>query len=268
MAAAPYSRREPSLPQGHPSVDSIRPPTEQAAPAKTVSFELLFPDPHSRVRLPLRVSVFPHDTTESIVITVRNFYGLYSSATVFKGVSFEDAQGRTLIARYENFTDQMTVYVRVFEGEPSPGTYQSSEYQQAVVNGDSYPSHAPLPFSEHIARATSRTAGRRSPSPCNQQRRSASAGKFRSNASSARGSAYQEGFDHQGDAMNGYTSGDGAPGSSSSKNKDHLGNTDISLDNIVEGHRRKRAKFESSVRGHRVKAATLCHDANPLSTSI
>jgi hypothetical protein len=48
--------------------------------------------------------------------------------------------------------------------------------------------------------------------------------------------------------MNGYTSGDGAPGSSCGKNKDHLGNTEISLENIVEGGRRKRAKFESSVR--------------------
>lgn len=49
--------------------------------------------------------------------------------------------------------------------------------------------------------------------------------------------------------MNGYSSGDGAPGSVSSRSKsDHIGNTEISLDNIVEGGRRKRAKFESSVR--------------------
>lgn len=49
--------------------------------------------------------------------------------------------------------------------------------------------------------------------------------------------------------MNGYSSGDGAPGSVSSRTKsEHLGNTEISLDNIVEGGRRKRAKFESSVR--------------------
>ena len=48
--------------------------------------------------------------------------------------------------------------------------------------------------------------------------------------------------------MNGYSSGDGAPGSVSSKTRsEHIGNTEISLDNIVEGGRRKRAKFESSV---------------------
>ncbi|KAB5563057.1 putative C6 finger domain protein [Coniochaeta sp. 2T2.1] len=241
MVDAPYSSREPSVPHSHTNFESIRPPTEQAAPAKTVSFEHLLPDHHhSRVRLPLRISIFPHDTTDSIVATVRNFYGIYPSPTVTKGISFEDAEGRTLIARYENFTDQMTVFVRVFDQSPSPhGISQSPAYQQAVLNGDSHPGHAPHPFSEHIARATSRTAGRRSPSPGSQQRRSTSAGKPRSNASSTRGySAYQDGLDNQGDALNGYTSGDGAPGSSSSKNRDHLGNT--------EGHRRKRAKFESS----------------------
>jgi hypothetical protein len=47
--------------------------------------------------------------------------------------------------------------------------------------------------------------------------------------------------------VNGYTSGDGAPNSSSGKSKEQLGNTEISLENIVEGGRRKRAKFESSV---------------------
>jgi hypothetical protein len=47
--------------------------------------------------------------------------------------------------------------------------------------------------------------------------------------------------------MNGYSSGDNAPGSSSGKSKEQIGSTEISLDNIVEGGRRKRAKFESSV---------------------
>jgi hypothetical protein len=47
--------------------------------------------------------------------------------------------------------------------------------------------------------------------------------------------------------MNGYSSGDGAGSVSSRTKSEHLGNTEISLDNIVEGGRRKRAKFESSV---------------------
>jgi hypothetical protein len=45
------------------------------------------------------------------------------------------------------------------------------------------------------------------------------------------------------DAMGGYSSGDGA----TSSTKEQFGNTDISVENIVEGGRRKRAKFESSV---------------------
>jgi hypothetical protein len=51
----------------------------------------------------------------------------------------------------------------------------------------------------------------------------------------------------QSDAMNGYSSGDGTGSVSSRTKSEHLGNTEISLDNIVEGGRRKRAKFESSV---------------------
>ncbi|EHK99445.1 hypothetical protein M7I_4744 [Glarea lozoyensis 74030] len=118
---------------------------------KSVAFELLFPEsPQYRARLPMRVQIFPHDTTDSIITTVKNFYGLYAGPGGAKGVSFEDDQGNTLIARYENLRNNMIV-------------------------------------------------------------------------------------------------GDGAPGSVSSRTKsEHIGNTEISLDNIVEGGRRKRAKFESS----------------------
>ena len=75
-------------------------------------------------------------------------------------------------------------------------------------------------------------------------KKSRSRSGFKSRGSSAHGSF----ADNQSDGMNGYSSGDGAPGSVSSKTKsEHIGNTEISLDNIVEGGRRKRAKFESSV---------------------
>jgi len=52
--------------------------------------------------------------------------------------------------------------------------------------------------------------------------------------------------DGLGDSFNGYSSSDGAAGTSS-RVKEQLGNTDISVENIVEGGRRKRTKFESSV---------------------
>lgn len=52
------------------------------------------------------------------------------------------------------------------------------------------------------------------------------------------------------DAMKGYSSSDGEGGSVTSSRKaksEQLASADISLNNILEGNRRKRAKFESSV---------------------
>lgn len=240
---------------------------------KSVAFELLFPEsPQYRARLPMRVQIFPHDTTESIITTVKNFYGLYAGPGGAKGVSFEDEQGNTLIARYENLRNNMVVYVRVTE-EPTTatGVYGPSSYhsgspvvQQAFYAGDAQTMPPPQPaqalnYGQPLSRPTSRTSRKRSISPgSGRGRRSASANTnpplqlkksrsrsgFKSRGSSAHGS-FADGYS---DGMNGYSSGDGAPGSVSSKTKsEHIGNTEISLDNIVEGGRRKRAKFESSV---------------------
>lgn len=238
---------------------------------KSVAFELLFPEsPQYRARLPMRVQIFPHDTTDSIVTTVKNFYGLYAGPGGAKGVSFEDEHGNTLIARYENLRNNMVVYVRVIEEpSPPPGTYGPSSYhsgspviQQAYYAGDGHHMPPPQPaqalnYGQPLSRPTSRTSRKRSMSPNSRGRRSASASTnrpplkksrsrsgFKSRGSSAHGSF----ADNHSDGMNGYSSGDGAPGSVSSKTKsEHIGNTEISLDNIVEGGRRKRAKFESSV---------------------
>ena len=52
------------------------------------------------------------------------------------------------------------------------------------------------------------------------------------------------------DTTKGYASSDGEGGSVTSSRKarsEQLASAEISLDNIVEGNRRKRAKFESSV---------------------
>lgn len=238
---------------------------------KSVAFELLFPEsPQYRARLPMRVQIFPHDTTDSIVTTVKNFYGLYAGPGGAKGVSFEDEQGNTLIARYENLRNNMVVYVRVIE-EPVPvaGTFASQPYhsvspvmQQTYYPGDGHHMPPPPPaqalsYGQPLSRPNSRTSRKRSVSPNGRGRRSTSVNTnplppkksrsrsgFKSQASSAHGSF----ADIHSDGLTGYSSGDGAPGSVSSKTKsEHLGNTEISLDNIVEGGRRKRAKFESSV---------------------
>lgn len=240
---------------------------------KSVAFELLFPEsPQYRARLPMRVQIFPHDTTDSIVTTVKNFYGLYAGPAGARGVSFEDEQGNTLIARYENLRNNMVVYVRVID-EPSPpqGAYGPSSYHSgSPVVVDAYypgdddhrmpppqPAQA-LSYGQPLSRPASRASRKRSLSPNGVRgRRSASANtnppaikKSRSRSGfKSRGSSTHGSFaDNHSDALNGYSSGDGAPGSVSSRTKsEHLGNTEISLDNIVEGGRRKRAKFESSV---------------------
>ena len=56
--------------------------------------------------------------------------------------------------------------------------------------------------------------------------------------------------DPNNDAGNGYSSSDNGAGSISGSRKarsEQFASAEISLDNVVEGGRRKRAKFESSV---------------------
>lgn len=243
-------------------------PYDSPAP-KSVAFELLFPEsPQYRARLPMRVQIFKHDTTESIVTTVKNFYGLYAST---KGVSFENVQGETLIARYENLEHNSTVYVRVIDDvSQSPNRYEQPYHALANAPHQAYvledmrqmpPPHPiqALSYGQADSRPMSRASHKRSVSPnSGRGRRSASASvnpplptkKPRSRSGyKSRGSSTHGSFaELHSDGLNGYSSGDGGAGSVSSKTKsEHLGNTEISLDNIVEGGRRKRAKFESSV---------------------
>jgi len=237
---------------------------------KSVAFELLFPEsPQFRARLPMRVQIFPHDTTESIVTTVKNFYGLYAGPGGAKGVSFEDEQGNTLIARYENLRNNMVVYVRVIEetsGTPDAYGPHSCDTASPVKQQGYYPAEQhnmpppqpaqALSYGQPLSRPTSRTSQKRSVSPNGRGRRSVSTSanipvnkKPRSRSGyKSRGSSTHGSFaDMHSDHMNGYSSGDGAGSVSSRTKSEHLGNTEISLDNIVEGGRRKRAKFESSV---------------------
>ncbi|TLD21553.1 hypothetical protein PspLS_08911 [Pyricularia sp. CBS 133598] len=225
---------------------------------KNVRFELVSSEsPQHRARLPMRVQIYPHDATESIVTTVKNFYGLYSSPTSSKGVSFEDEAGNTMIARYENFRNNMVVYVRVIE-EPtaSAGSFGAHSYHhpnavgaQMYFSPDAYGSQAGSHVQQleaHLSRPASRTSRRRSPSPnIGRSARSTSVGTNNSGAPKSRSRSTKYRGDG-GESHNGYSSGDGAPGSNSGRNKDQIGNTEISVENIVEGGRRKRAKFESS----------------------
>jgi hypothetical protein len=250
----------------------------QASPTpKNVAFELLWPEsPTYRARLPMRVQIFPHDTTDSIITTVKNFYGLYDGPGGAKGVSFEDEHGTTLIARYENFRNAMIVYVRVVHEYPDsssaygPPPYHSTSprmpNQQIYYGGPQYHMPPPQPaqilnYGQPPSRPNSRAARKRSISPqSGRGRRSTSAStnqghgskvsRPRSAMKSRGSSAHGSQLDPNNDAVNGYSSSDGGQGSVSGSRKarsEQLSSAEISLDNIVEGGRRKRAKFESSV---------------------
>ncbi|KAF2087438.1 hypothetical protein K490DRAFT_42375 [Saccharata proteae CBS 121410] len=211
---------------------------------KHVSFELLLQE--HRARLPMRVNIYPHDTTESIVATVKNFHGIYESQG--QGVSFEDRNGNTLIARYENFEHNMTVYVRVITVDrPQPC------FDDITPRPSMSPRKGQLdePFEmlpPHHARPSSRAARKRSTSPQNSHgRRSAST----STNPKSRG---RQGRKWEYATMNPYPEGTHADysdsecgeGSVTSSRRENLASAEISLDNILEGGRRKRAKFDSS----------------------
>lgn len=250
-----------SMGASYQETDNFVPP-ESMSPTKTaepkhVSFELLLPQsPQHRARLPMRVNIFPHDTTDSIITTVKNFYGLYER----RGVCFEDRQGNTLIARYENFTQNMVVYVRVTAEDPeveefSPAPRQSLSPRRPRLDEPFQMLPPSLNHQQPTSRPTSGTAGRRSNSPQpGRGRRSASAStntKIRTRPlAKSRGSSSHGSFaDPHGDAANGFSDSDGGNASVTSSRRgknEQVASADISLDNIVEGGRRKRAKFDSS----------------------
>lgn len=224
-------------------------PTKQVQP-KHISFELLLPQsPAHKARLPMRVNIYPHDTTDSIITTVKNFYGLYER----RGVIFEDRHGNLLIARYENFEHGMVVYVRVSPEDPDAEDYSPDPCQQTVSPrrprphlDEAFQMLPPMSHPQVGHRAGSRAARQsHSPQP-GRGRRSASASKrMRSSAKSRNNSSHGSFADAHGD---GFSDSDGEHSVSSSRRsrKEPLASADISVDNIVEGGRRKRAKFDSS----------------------
>lgn len=230
---------------------------------KNVAFELhLDGASNYRARLPMRVQIFPHDTTDSIVTTVKNFYGIYEGAA--KGVSFEDDQGNTLIARYENFKNNMVVKVRVIQdysphfntqslmGYPPGSPFKASHPDDALQMLPPQPAQI-LHYGQPPSRPASRVSRKQSASPrLGRGTRSTSAQKLRSRSGAkSQGNSFQGTLeDLHSDTVNGYSDSDGGAGSVSSSRKarsEQLASAEISLDNILEGNRRKRAKFESSV---------------------
>lgn len=225
-------------------------PTKQVQP-KHISFELLLPQsPAHKARLPMRVNIYPHDTTDSIITTVKNFYGLYER----RGVIFEDRHANLLIARFENFEHGMTVYVRVSPEDPDADDYSPAS-RPPTISPRRHRPHLEEPFQmlpptlhqQAASRGGSRPARQsHSPQP-GRGRRSASVSKrMRTSVKSRANSSHGSFAEVNGD----YSDSDGDHGSVTSSRrsrKEPLASADISVDNIVEGGRRKRAKFDSSV---------------------
>ena len=264
--------------QNVPAVYNLSP----VSPApKNITFKLLDPATNQTARLPMRVQIWAHDTTDSIVSTAKNFFGLYEEAV--KGLSFEDEHGNTLIARYENFQNNMTVYVRVIpnfspvwqphgQNHPSASPINAPRISQLSEGFHMPPPQAApaqiLDYGQPVSRPASRIARKQSASPRpGRNRRSVSAQKPRSRSGMISREGSFQGYpnDMHSDIMKGYSSSDGEGGSVTSSRKarsEQLASAEISLDNILEGNRRKRAKFESSVSIDRVtsiyKSALHC----------
>lgn len=206
---------------------------------KHVVFQLIDPeDPRIQARLPMRVMISPHDTADSIITTVKNFYGLYEY-----GVSFENRDGISIIAAFDNFENDMVVYVRTVAQPPS------SHSERGFTTSPSKPTlgapiemRAPHHSNVHSPSRSAARSALRSRSPHSDYGpRSVSAAPARRPKSKSKDINVHDDAD-------GYSSDDGANGSvtSSRRSRTEQVNAEISVNNIVEGGRRQRA-FESSV---------------------
>ncbi|KAK4919353.1 hypothetical protein LTR49_013053 [Elasticomyces elasticus] len=209
---------------------------------KHVVFQLIdTTDPRIQARLPMRVMISPSDTTDSIITTIKNFYGLYDY-----GVSFENKDGFGMIAAYDNFENDNVVYVRTVAQPLS----NSGDHGRSTVSpkrptlGAPFEMRPPqLTHAHSPSRSAAQSHGVRSMSPHSELgRRSASAvpgGKHRMHRTKSKDNSVAD--------TDIYSSDDNGGGSvtSSRRSKTEQINAEISADNIVEGGRRKRA-FESS----------------------
>ena len=171
---------------------------------------------------------------------MKNFYGLYEGS----GVAFQDSEGATIIPRYENLTDDTTVPVRVTKEvtESVPPTPSVSSLPQTWGSNNMPPPWRNL--TQHAYGAVSAAASPQrgiSPIVAGDRRRSV--------PDAGRGPAdiYDAASDSDGGNM--------SVSSSKKAKSDNVTTAEISVENIVEGGRRQRAKFESSVSGHVVCAS-------------
>lgn len=193
----------------------------------------------------MRVQIYPHDTTDSIVTTVKNFYGIYDGTA--SGVSFEDEHGTTLIARYENLKNNMTVYVRVIPIQPFGDSFYGgfpTERKRPSLGEPFQMVDGMAPVMDQPSRPSSRLARKRSTSPSNRSLRSASQHKQASRSGiKSRGSSIHGGYPDEDPGLS-----DTESTYTRKSRGDTFASSEISMENILQDGRRKRPKFDSSVR--------------------
>lgn len=210
---------------------------------KTINFQLLLSSAgQHRARLPLRIRVGCHDGPDKIVETVKSFYGLYEG----EGVSFQDHNDVAVTAHYDSVPNNATIFVRII---PEPLELHENGPRMIAAGSPRKPRLEepfqmlpPLPYT----RPSSRTAHKCTTSPPSGRNRRDGPARVQPQLKTKTSSMGE--LDH--DIGNGHSDSDAGSVSVSSSRRaksDHLASADISVDNIVEGGRRKRAKFESSV---------------------
>ena len=185
---------------------------------------------YSHARLPLRVHINKHDSTESIISSVKTFFGIHDGM----GVSFENEEGNNIIPRYENVASETDIQVRLTQDMdpviPGPTTFTASPSKS--IHG--------LPWitmpAPQLSRPASRNAKGRESSPDSARKHRSLVGKPVPLSKSSR----QLSTDDLSDS-------DGGSVSVTSSRRDILASAEVSAENIIEGSRRKGAKFESSV---------------------
>lgn len=235
----PYaaSMPSPTRPSAAPSAAPSR-PSPGGKQQKQVTFVLVFPEAQNRARLPMRVMISPHDNTASIITTVKNFYGLYEGP----GLIFKDQDENILIASYENFEPGMVV--NVYMTAPDPAIAAASVRSRSVTQSPRKPKlGAPLEMRppKDTSRPASRATYRRSHSP--QSIRSHRSTSALAGPKSSRVRPFKP---RDADPYADGSDSDGGNGSVTSSRREAHVSAEISVDNIVEGGRRKRAKFDSS----------------------
>ncbi|KAI5806960.1 hypothetical protein EDC01DRAFT_608613 [Geopyxis carbonaria] len=209
------------------------------ADVKAVSFRL-----RDSQNEPKTFHIRPHDTTDSIMDTVKHLLGL--SRQYDLGVSLEDADELSFIPNYENFTDGMTVFVRIEESLPPDFARRHSYNLRQSQNG----------LNGTSSNSSSRTydyPASRSISPVSRGRRSTSATtmhtvdrRSRHLKRSALDDHYHEIYHPDGQWS--YLSQQPLMPDEYDEPRTKAGSVasaDISVENILEGSRRKRPKFSS-----------------------